>query len=232
MAENPGATGAFKNAILSHLSPDVVAQLTPDPLRLALRLVLYEPNKPIAYAYFPEEGVISVVAQLENGSSIEIGTIGREGLAGSVLLLGVESVPFRHFIQIEGFGHRVSARRFLNVVKESAELRDRVLRYEASFRTQTMQGMACNGMHNVEQRCCRWLLMTRDRVDSNDLKLTHEFLGLMLGVRRPSVTDVLAPLQTAGLVKSNRGTITILDRSGLEKRVCECYRIMAARESS
>ncbi len=93
-----------------------------------------------------------------------------------------------------------------------------------------MQGMACNGLHSVEQRCCRWILMTRDRVDSDDMKLTHEFLALMLGVRRPSVSEVLGPLQAAGLVRSNHGTITILDRKGLESRVCECYRIMAARE--
>jgi CRP-like cAMP-binding protein len=110
------------------------------------------------------------------------------------------------------------------------ELRRLIQRYEASFRTQTMQGMACNGLHSIEQRCCRWILMTRDRVNSDDLKLSHEFLALMLGVRRSSVSEVLSPLQAAGLVSSHRGTLSILNRSGLEARVCECYKIMAEHE--
>jgi hypothetical protein len=173
---------------------------------------------------------VSVVSLMENGSSIEVGTIGREGLACSVLLLNVKSVPYRYFIQVGGHGHRISARDMLATAAESEEFRTLVLGYEASFRTQTMQGMACNGLHSIEQRCCRWLLMTRDRCDTDDIFLTHEFLSLMLGVRRSSVSEVLAPLQEAEVVRSNRGIISILNRAALEARVCECYWVMMGRE--
>lgn len=167
---------------------------------------------------------------LEDGRSIEVGTVGREGMIGSVLLLQTETSPYRHFVQLAGDGYRVGGERLTEVAKSSSELRESILRYEASFRTQTMQGMACNGLHSIGPRCCRWLLMTRDRVDSDDIKLSHEFLALMLGVRRPSVTEVLSPLQAAGMVHSHRGTISILNRKGLEAKVCECYWIMVARE--
>lgn len=224
------APSTFKNVLLSKLSPEALSTLSLQALDLPVDLVLYEPNKPIEHVYFPEQGVLSVVALLENGGSIEVGTVGREGMIGSLLLLEIDASPYKHFVQVGGHGYRASADRFKELAENSKIFRDLILRYEASFRTQTMQGMACNGMHNIEQRCCRWLLMTRDRVDSDDLKLTHEFPGLMLGVRRSSVTDVLGPLQAAGLVTSVRGTITILDRKGLEALACECYRIMAARE--
>jgi CRP-like cAMP-binding protein len=230
MATSIRAPGAYRNAILSRQSPEVLSKLAPQPLELNVNKVLYEPNSEIEYAYFPEEGVISVVALMENGSSIEVGTIGREGMACSTLLLETETVPYRYFIQVAGHGHRVGASALTSTADCSKKLRHTILRFEASLRTQTMQGMACNGLHNVEQRCCRWLLMTRDRVDSDDIKLTHEFLALMLGVRRSSVSEVLAPLQENGLISSNRGTITILDRKALEARVCECYRVMARRE--
>jgi CRP-like cAMP-binding protein len=230
MAKNSGATGPYRNAILKRLSPEVLRKLPLQPVEFPLRKVLHEPNEEIEYAYFPEAGVFSVVSVMKDGSSIEIGTIGREGMACSVLLLKVNTVPYRNFVQVAGDGYRVGASQLTAAAEASEPLRDVILQYEAVFRTQTMQGMACNGLHNIQQRCCRWLLMTRDRVDSDDLKLTHEFLALMLGVRRTSVTEVLAPLQEMELVKSNHGTITILNRKALEARVCECYWIMVQRE--
>lgn len=231
MATIPEATGALRNALLSKLTPELRATLRLEPVDLPVNLVLYEPDQPIEFAYFPELGAISVVSLMENGSIIEVGTIGNEGMACSVLLLETTSVPYRYFVQVAGHGYRVAAARLISACKANPELRQMVLRYESRFRVQTMQGMACNGLHSVEQRCCRWLLMTRDRVDSDEIKLTHEFLGIMLGVRRASVSDVLGPLQDAGLVRSQRGTISILDRKGLEKRVCECYAIMADRDT-
>jgi CRP-like cAMP-binding protein len=230
MARDTCANGTFKNAILGKLPRETLEALAPRPLDLPVNLVLYEPDKVFEYVYFPEQGVLSIVALHKNGDSIEVGTVGHEGMIGSILLLNTETSPYRHFVQVEGHGHRVGASRFKKIAESNDELRDTVLRYEAGFRTQTMQGIACNGLHNVEQRCCRWLLMTRDRVESDDLKLTHEFLGLMLGVRRASVTEVLGPLQASGLVTSNRGTISILDRPGLEGRVCDCYWIITGRE--
>jgi CRP-like cAMP-binding protein len=230
MAKNFAATGAYRNAVLNRLPPDVVKRLAPRAVDFAVNDVLYEPNTEIQHAYFPEAGVISVVAVMHNGNSIEVGTIGREGMACSTLLLETHTVPYRYFIQVAGHGHRVAADAPTATADASRELRQVVLRFEASFRTQTMQAAACNGLHNIEQRCCRWLLMTRDRVDSDAFKLSHEFLGLMLGVRRASVTDVLAPLQELGLLQSSRGVITILNREALEKRVCECYWVMVRRE--
>jgi CRP-like cAMP-binding protein len=230
MAKNSHATGPFKNELLAKLPAELIASLSPQAVELPVNFVLFEPNAPIEHVYFPENAVVSVISIMESGSSIEVGTIGREGMAGSAVLLETASTPYRSFVQVGDGGHRIGVERFKQAAKGSDILRTAALKYEAAFRTQTMQGMACNGLHNVEQRCCRWLLMTRDRVDTDDIKLTHEFLALMLGVRRPSVTEVLAPLQAAGLVHSNRGTISILNRKGLEARVCECYRVMTNHE--
>jgi CRP-like cAMP-binding protein len=231
MAKPFSASGPYRNQLLSSISPQTLERLAPHAIDLPVNLVLYEPNTPIEYAYFPEEGVVSVIALMSNGASIEVGTIGREGMACSTLLLEATTVPYRYFIQVGGHGYRVGATALMTTAAADPELRKQILRFEAKLRTQTMQGMACNGLHNVEQRCCRWILMTRDRVDSDEIKLTHEFLGLMLGVRRSSVSEVLAPLQEMGLLSSTRGTITILNRKALEQLVCECYWVMVRREN-
>ncbi len=152
-------------------------------------------------------------------------------MAGSFLTLGVDSLPFRTFVQVRGFGYRASSHHLLKSIERLSGLREAVVRAEATLRMQGMQNAACNGMHSVEQRCCRWLLMSRDRTDSDDLQLTHEFLAEMLGVRRASVSDVLSPLQAAGMVRSGRGVITIVDRSALEARVCECYGRITKQEA-
>jgi CRP-like cAMP-binding protein len=229
MTASPPAEGGFRNALLSQLPSDLIARLALRPVDLPVNTPIYEPNEPIESVYFPEAGVLSVVSLLANGTSIEIGTIGREGVSGSELLLQVDSSPFRCFVQVAGHGYRTTAERFRDAATDAGFSR-LIGHSENAFRIQTMQGMACNGLHSIEQRCCRWLLMTRDRVDSDDLKLSHEFLALMLGVRRASVTEVLAPLQEASLVRSHRGTISILNRSALEARVCECYWLMTKRQ--
>jgi CRP-like cAMP-binding protein len=221
-----------KNCILSKLDNDKHERLRSrlQPLDLELKQVIYEPDQPIRFAYFPEQGMISVVSTMQDGSSIEIGTIGREGMAGAVLLLETDSVPYQHFVQLPGYGYRVEATVLLEEVDRNADLRKLILRYQTAFLTQSMQGLACNGLHSIQKRCCRWLLMARDRADSDDLRLTHEFLALMLGVRRASVSDVLRPLQEQGLVRSNHGTISILDRQALEAGACECYAVIANKQ--
>jgi CRP-like cAMP-binding protein len=221
--------GVFRNSLLAQLPRDLVERLRLRSLDLPVNTPINEPNLPIETVYFPESGVLSVVSVLQNGTSIEIGTIGREGVSGSELLLGVDSTPFRCFVQVAGHGYSTTAECF-RAAATDAGFAQLILRYENSFRIQTMQGMACNGLHSIEQRCCRWLLMTHDRVDSDDLKLSQEFLALMLGVRRASVTNVLAPLQEMNLVRSKRGTISIINRKALEARVCECYWMMAERQ--
>jgi CRP-like cAMP-binding protein len=231
LAIGADTTGAFRNRILSTLTPDSIEALGLKRVDLPLRKVLYEPDVPIETVYFPEAGVASVVSLMNNGGTAEVGTFGRDGMAGSFLLLGANSSPFRYFMQLEGHGYQARAERFMSEASRHDNLRDTVLKYESLFRLQTMQSAACNALHSVEQRCCRWILMTRDRVDTDDFKLTHEFLAVMLGVRRASITEVVSPLRELNLLQSNRGTISILDRGSLEVRACECYGITRKRES-
>jgi CRP-like cAMP-binding protein len=221
--------GGFRNVLLSRLSDGHLESIRPHlkPVELEQRQVIYRPNEEVKHAYFVESGMMSIVSIMDEGSSIEVGTIGFEGMTGGFLLLGVNSVPYRYFIQIAGNGYQMDAADLIRESERNSEFRELVLRNEAVFHTQTMQNAACNGLHSLQQRCCRWLLMSRDRVYSDKLSLTHEFLGLMLGVRRASVTDVLRPLQDRGWIESHRGEITILDRQALETGCCECYRIVA-----
>ena len=159
--------------------------------------MLYEPGKPIRHAYFVESGMVSVVSSMNDGRCIEVGTIGSEGMVGAVLVLTTSVVPYQYFVQIAGSGYRIAATKFKEVAEQNKELRELILHYQAAFLTQAMQTAACNGLHSIQQRCCRWLLMSHDRANSNKFVLTHEFLAIMLGVRRASVTDVLQPLQGA-----------------------------------
>jgi CRP-like cAMP-binding protein len=229
---NTAQTPRSKNALLSQLSSEEFENLQPHLtlIDLPIRLGIFEPNQPIRHAYFPEAGMISVVSNMENGASIEVGTIGHEGIAGARVLMGADSIPYQAFVQLEGQAHRIAVESLQQVAGQNPHLKSLILRFQSAFLTQSMQCAACNGLHSIQQRCCRWLLMSRDCCESDELSLTHEFLGLMLGVRRASVTDVLQPLSEAGLLASVRGKITILDRSGLQARSCECYRIIAERQ--
>jgi CRP-like cAMP-binding protein len=224
--------GDFRNAVLARLSPEHLENLRPHlrPVELEVKQVIYQPHQAIQDAYFVETGMISVVSIMEDGRSIEVGTIGREGVAGAVVLLGAKTVPYQYFVQMAGHGHRVDLAALKNIAEQDDEFRDLVLRCQVVFHTQTMQSAACNGLHSVTQRCCRWILMSLDRINGDAVPLTHEFLSIMLGVRRASVTDVLKPLHDRGWIESNRGTITILDRKGLESGSCECYSIIAEHQ--
>jgi CRP-like cAMP-binding protein len=144
-------------------------------------------------------------------------------MTGACILLSADRVPYQYYIQMAGNGYRIKAALLKVEAEQNPELRTLMFRYQATFLTQTMQAAACNGLHNIQQRCCRWILMSQDRVDSETVPLTHEFLGLMLGVRRASVSDVLKPLQERGWIRSQRGQIAILNRKGLESGSCECY---------
>lgn len=213
------------NLLLSRLSPEQREAFCERAKRVELgaRHVLYEPNRPMRHAYFPESGIISVVCLMRNGDSIEVHSIGRDGMAGASLLAGVDHTAYRHFVQVEGSAFQMDAGKLREFAAEHSEFAGLIQRYQTALLMQTMQSVACNGTHSVQQRCCRWLLLAADRSNSEELTVTHEFLALMLGVRRASVTDVLRPLQESGLVSSTRGRITILDRAGLEAGSCECY---------
>jgi CRP-like cAMP-binding protein len=228
MAKTQGSAGPYNNILLAHLSAETIGVFSRhlEPIQLENKLVIYEQGQPMRYAYFPETGMISVVSVMDDGRSIEVGTIGREGVAGATILLGADRVPYQHYIQIVGHGHRIKSAQLKAEAERSAEFRNLILRYQAAFLTQTMQTTACNGLHNVQQRCCRWILMSQDKVQSETVPLTHEFLGLMLGVRRASVSEVLQPLQTCGWIRSHRGEIAVLNRKGLLTGSCECYQLI------
>jgi CRP-like cAMP-binding protein len=228
MAKSQFSFGTSKNTILTKLSPECLNSLGPHlkGVELEIKKGIYEPNQPVQHAYFVEIGMISVVSVMQDGDSIEVGTIGKEGMAGGFLLLGATSVPYQHFVQLAGYAYRMDAETLKAEAVRNRDFHDLILRYQVAFQTQAMQAAACNGLHSVSQRCCRWLLMSQDRAESDVVPLTHEFLGLMLGVRRASVTEVLRPLQERGWIQSKRGEIAILDRKGLETGSCECYRII------
>jgi CRP-like cAMP-binding protein len=228
MAKSSRPSGAYENVILQRLSPEQQESIRPHlrPLDFKIRQVVYEPDQPIEYAYFVEQGMISIVSSMD-GDTIEVSTIGREGMAGSVLLLGVDQVPYQYFVQMAGHGYKISAGILKEECRRNDLLRDLILRYQAAFLTMAMQGAACNGLHQIQQRCCRWILMSQDRVRSDVVPLTHEFLGMMLGVRRASVSEILQPMQERGWLTSSRGEIRVLNREALELAVCECYRLIS-----
>jgi CRP-like cAMP-binding protein len=216
------------NLILAFLPPDEQERIRPhlQPVDLEQGRILYEANTPVEQVYFLEQGMISVVSVMQNGATIEVGTIGNEGMAGLSVILGVEALPYRHIVQIAGKARRMSAAALVAELKPDRLLPRLLNRYHAAFNTQIMQGMACNGLHSVVQRCCRWLLTTQDRLGSRELNITHEFLAQMLGVRRASVTEVLRPLQNDGLIRASRGKVVILDSKRLADASCECYGVI------
>jgi CRP-like cAMP-binding protein len=222
--------GTYKNVLLSRLSRAAIEPLAEhlDRVDFSVNQVLCEPEQPMPYAYFVELGMVSVVSIMKDGRSIEVGTIGKEGVVGALLIISSSVVPYRYFIQLAGHGHRIPAERFREEANRNNELRELVHNYQVAFLTQSMQTAACNGLHSVHERCCRWILMSQDRAEAETFLLTHEFLGLMLGVRRASVSDVLQPIQERGWIRSARGSITVLNRPALEKAACECYSLIAS----
>jgi CRP-like cAMP-binding protein len=216
------------NLILAYLPPDERDRMRAklQPVDLQQGHVLYDAHVPVDRVYFLDEGMISVVSIMQNGDTIEVGTIGYEGMAGMAVALGVETMPYRHTVQVAGRAQVMSADAFLAELKAGRLLPKLLNRYHAAFNTQVMQGMACNGLHSVVQRCCKWLLTTQDRLGSQELNITHEFLAQMLGVRRASVTEVLRPLQNDGLIRATRGKVVILDSKRLADSSCECYRVI------
>jgi len=221
-------TEPTRNLLLRALDADGASRLLEgaESLTLKLREVLYEANAPITHVYFLARGVASIIAPVGDGASVEVGTVGNEGLVGLPLLFGVDHEPVKAFVQVAGGGVRVTAATFQNAIAESASVRGLFLRYAQSYLSQVSQSSACNRAHSIEERCARWLLMTHDRVGADEFPLTHEFLSLMLGVRRAGVTVAAGMLQKAGLIEYTHGRIKIVDRDALEGAACACYRII------
>ena len=191
---------------------------------LPLKKILYKARSPIDFAYFPVQGMVSAMTVMQDGSAIEVATIGNEGVVGHTAFMGGETSPNELMVQVQGHGLRMQADAFKQEADQDGAFKRLLIRYHTAMQFQISYSAACNGLHTVERRCCRWLLMTQDRVDSDVIPLTHEFLAVMLGVRRSTVTEVLRPLQERGLIENSRGSVRILDRPGLESTGCECYR--------
>ncbi len=215
------------NRLLSLLSDPDYERLRPhlSPVVFDYRKSLYEVSRPIEHVYFPIDGVASLVITTADGASAEVGTIGNEGMVGLPICLGDDAAPSSVYVQVPGTALQLDARLFRGELAATPTLNRIMLRYAHAFFNQVAQSAACAHLHRVEQRCCRWLLMTRDRMPTGNFLLTHEFLGMMLGVRRTTVTDVMGSLQKAGLIRYRRGHVTILDHEALQQRACECYAI-------
>ncbi|QDU26042.1 Cyclic nucleotide-binding domain protein [Anatilimnocola aggregata] len=186
--------------------------------------VLYEARAPIVYSYFPVRGTLSAVVVMSDGRMIEVATVGNEGMVGSPNLFQSPSSPNRVFVQVPGYGLRIETKALEREARQSSTLQRLLVLYHSAYLFQMSQSVACNGLHSLLERCCRWLLMTHDRAEEDSFQLTHEFLATMLGVRRSSVTEALQSLQEKGLISGTRGKITIVNREGLEAGSCECYR--------
>jgi CRP-like cAMP-binding protein len=199
-----------------------------EPVPLPLGQVLHEPNVPHTHVYFPFAGVISIVSDMDRGT-VEVMTVGREGILGVPIILESDSAALRAFVQVEGHGARIAAERLPAALAAVPALRRLLLRYAQSLFDQVAQSVACNRLHTLEERCARWLLMVHDRVGEETLPLKQAFLAEMLGVHRPAVTLAAGALQRAGLIRYSRGKVHVLDRAGLENASCACYAIVRDR---
>lgn len=216
------------NKLLSTLPPAdrerISSNLTTVPA--PFKHVFYKQGATIDHVYFPGSGAWSLTKTMEDGGTSEVGTIGNEGMIGCSVFFGDRLSPTEALVQVAGVvdSYKMPVAAFMTEMQLHGAFFNKVIRYHQALSLQIQQTSACNALHPAEQRCSRWLLMTRDRVGSDDLKLTHEFLAIMLGVRRPTVTIIAGTLEKAGLIANgHRGAISILNRQGLEAASCECY---------
>ncbi len=193
---------------------------------MPLGQVLYESGSTLSHVYFPTTSIISMLYVLENGSSAEIAVVGHEGLVGISLFMGGESTPSRAVVQSAGKGFRLPALALKEEFNRGGPVLHLLLRYTQALITQMSQTAVCNRHHTLDQQLCRWLLLSLDRLEGNELVMTQELISNMLGVRREGVTEAALQVQAAGLIRYSRGRITVLDRPGLEKRTCECYGVV------
>lgn len=228
---NPRSTRArpptlYKNRILAALPEAEIDRLAPhlSPISLKVRDQLLDGRAD--YAYFLEEGLASVVLNMADGGTVEVGVIGRDGVVGLPILLGGKTMPGNTFIQVDGSGFRISAERLKSEFERPGKLRSHVQKYVLANLVQSAQNAACNRLHTIGERLARWLLTCHDRVQSNRMPLTHEFLGQMLGAPRTTVTLAAGMLHQAGLIDYARGHVTVKNREKLQDVACECYRVV------
>jgi CRP-like cAMP-binding protein len=219
------------NRLLLALPADDLERLLPslEQIDCQREQVLADADGSLDYIYFPDSGVISVVAVYANGDIIEMATIGREGCSGLQAVFGAKSSSVRFLVQVPGTAAKMSRVAFARAMESMPSFHDLMIRYVQAFLEQVLVSGACNGAHSLKQRLARWLLMMRDRCDGDTLAITQDLLAQMLGVRRPSITHVVRELERAELIEPGRRQVTILDRQGLMKASCECYQLVRER---
>jgi CRP-like cAMP-binding protein len=239
MAQTANGNGAANgneargNYLLAALPPEAFERLRVhlEPISFSLGEVVYESGGHMEYVYFPTTSHISLLYTMLDGSTAEMGLVGQEGVVGIALFMGGETTPNRAMVQGGGLAFRMKAKAMLDEFKRGGEFQHLLLRYTQALITQISQTAVCNRLHSVEQRLCRWLLMTHDLAQSDQLQMTHEFISNMLGVRREGVTMAAQRLQEMGMISYVRGHIQILDRQQLLAYVCECYQVVKDEHS-
>lgn len=219
---------AVKNSILLTIPEDEFIGLRPllEQVEMPQSRIFYDQGEKIEHAYFPNEGMVSLVVSVNDGRSVEVGITGCEGVVGAPLAFGFESAPMRAIMQLPGRGLRIQSALLEERFEQLPNLRYLVERFVMTQQLQVAQLAACNRLHDMDQRLARWLLMCQDRINSEKLPLTHEFLAQMLGSGRPTVTIAAGVLERAGLIANTRGSMRILNRKRLEDAACECYRVI------
>ncbi|MEA5446660.1 Crp/Fnr family transcriptional regulator [Gammaproteobacteria bacterium AB-CW1] len=217
-----------QNHLLAALPPDEYARIAPNLELADLRLgdTLCEPYIEMQHVYFPVDSIVSLLCVMEDGDSAEIAIVGHEGIVGVSLFMGGETTPSQAVVQSAGKAYKLPGRALKSEFYRGGPMQHLLLRYTQALLTQMAQTAVCNRHHSLDQQLCRWLLISQDRLPSNELIMTQELIANMLGVRREGVTEAAGRLQHAGLIRYHRGHITLLDRPGLEKRACECYGVV------
>jgi len=228
MSAAANSSDALKNHLLAALPADEFGRVKSklEPVSFKLGEVLYESGDKLDCVYFPTTAITSLLYIMENGATVEIGVIGNEGISGHALFLGGDSMPSRAIIQSAGNGYKMKAKDLRAEFALGGVFQKILLRYTQALMTQISQTAVCNRLHAVEQQLCRWVLLNHDRLDSDKLVMTHDLISNMLGVRREGVTLAAQKLAKRKLIKNVRGTITVIDRPGLEEAVCECYAVV------
>ena len=224
----PNTPHPRQNHLFSVLPEDDYARLLQhlELVPLALGQALYEPGIPMRHVYFPTTAIVSLLYVMEDGASAEIAVVGNEGIVGVSLFMGGETTSSRAVVQSAGHAYRLKGQLLKDEFYRAGAMQRLLLRYTQALLTQMAQTAVCNRHHSLDQQLCRWLLLSLDRLTSNQLVMTQELIANMLGVRREGVTEAAGNLQRAGLIDYNRGHITVLDRDGLEQRACECYAVV------
>jgi CRP-like cAMP-binding protein len=220
-AKDRAARNRLLAAFPQVVSRKIAAHL--ESITLQRGMILHEPGAPVDQVYFPDCGLISLVKAMRDGRTVEVGVVGIDGMTGVTRLLGMEPSTFESVVQVEGYGRRVKISTLQAQLERSHDFKALMLRYMSYRVTQLAQTAACNRLHTLRQRCCRWLLTAQDSVQAPTFTLTHEFLALLMGVNRPSVSLGIGMLQRQGLIKYRRASVTVIKRQALEEEACECY---------